>query len=362
MAKIFNFNEIKGIRVIDVSGRITDPAVKAKLGDQNIFRFNSYITWAKPFKLSVPTPPRGVDRINVYRRSTMRSNVDVDGPTYLYNGDEIYYGDSLTVSAVATDGYTNPSVNISSVSVKSDVSISVTAGTIKKYTVTFDLNGGEESDVPTSMVVEHGAIINMDTYQPPYRVDEDNYSYEFQYWEANGVEGSEFRITEDTHIVARYYRQAYPTWHYMKLSNTSWDIIPSPTGQQYTTVSGEIYKTNSKIMAVPTRFHTGTDGHMIMTGAEGDSTRFTMNKSGLVLDSGSSKYSSSGTGYYGNGFGYSLTASKGKITFYVWADRIQDDDKWYGNEAGQIFYLTSGHITLNAIEQFYSDPSENAIV
>lgn len=313
----------------------------------------------KQFTLTIPSLPTGVKSLTVTRTSSPLANASKGE---LSNDATIYYGDSLVVSAVATDGYTNPSVNISSVSVKSDVSISVTAGEIKKHTVTFDLNGGEESNVPTSMVVEHGAIINMEAYLPPYRVDEDNYSYEFQYWEANGVDGSEFRITEDTHIVARYYRQAYPTWHYMKLSNTSWDITPSPTGPYYTTVSGEIYKTNSKIMAVPTRFHTGTDGHMIMTGAEGDSARFTMNKAGIVLDSGSSKYSSSGTGYYGNGFGYSLTASKGKINFYVWADRIQDDDKWYGNEAGQIFYLTSGHITLNAIEQFYSDPSENAIV
>lgn len=141
MAKTFDFNAIKGIKLVDKSGKVKDEVVKSKLGDQNLFRFKEGIVWAKPFKLNFPTPPHA-SRVEISRTSTKRSLVEngliKSKDAYSQSSQEdIYYGDTLAIKGVSTsDAYTDPIVSLSQTTVTGDVDAIFIAGEHKSYNLT----------------------------------------------------------------------------------------------------------------------------------------------------------------------------------------------------------------------------------
>lgn len=324
------------------------------------------------YTVYMPALPTGVDSVVVSRIASEQgfpNQVIVSGGTNATVGFACK-GDTLSIAATALDCYETPTIRITNSKgeqtniVDGDMYVTIVAGTIKRYTVSFDLNGGVGS-IPNSFVVDCGTRIDVSGYGTPSRADDDNYTYTFSHWDIDGgTGGSDFEVHSDVVIRARYLAKRKPAWHTLNLINNSWDINVSPTGPTYTSVEGAIYKTNSNIRNVPTRFYTGKDGYMIMTGNAnlGNTVRYPINESGVVLGGSSNKYAVSSKNPYGYTFGYSLEATKGRITFTVHAQTFTDDNEEYWDDTTQKFYLTYGHITLNKIEQWYADTSENIIV
>lgn len=312
------------------------------------------------YKVYMPALPIGVESAVVTRVSS-----EVQAPTgVVVKGGKratagfVYKGDTIAISATAIECYESPTAILSSYKVTGDVQASVVAGSIKRYTVSFDLNGGV-GYAPAPFVVDCGTKINLDDYNldVPVRVEDSNYTYVFSHWDVIGNTGGYgFEVHNDIIITARYLAKRKPAWHTLNLINNSWNTTTSVT------------KTNANIRNVPTRFYVGDDGYINMVGDAlmGHAFYYTIGKkeSGKNYVGGSSNsYSASGkNSTYDGGFGYSLVANTGSITFSVWADKIVDTNKWYGSEPDQVFKLSEGHITLNKIEQYYADTSQNKVV
>lgn len=321
---------------------------------------------AKQYTLYVPRlPTSGVESVVINRTKSpsgqplgLIATAEPYADRYL-----IYEGDELEIVGQALSCYNDPAVSLTSYVANGDVYATMTAGSIKTYTVSFDLNGGLADDIPPPFVINCGTTLNLSDYQTPTRVEDSEFTYRFDHWETPSGEDM-FEVHEDVVIIARYYRTAKPKWYKLQLTNTSWDMTPTETGPSYSTVSFYMSKTNSSIRNAPTKFYTGTDGNMIMQGNEFsyNTVKYTFNEKGNVLGGGSNRYAASGKNYYGNGFGYSLEATSGKITFTAWADVFADGDAYYGNEPSQKYYPTSAHITLKSIDQLYADSSKNGIV
>lgn len=328
--------------------------------------YSDSLSGERQYTLYMPAlPTSGVEKVEVYRDESPSGK-----PTgLLATATEtpmrytVYDGDKLRIVGFGTAPcYNDPTVTLSSYEVKSDVYASIGVGSIKKYTVSFDINGGLASGI-SPFVVDCGTEVDVSGYDVPTRVEDNDFTYIFDHWETPSG-GNIFNVFEDVVVTARYYRTAKPKWYKLQLTNTSWDMTPTETGPSYSTVSFYMSKTNSSIRNAPTKFYTGTDGNMIMQGNEFsyNTVKYTFNEKGNVLGGGSNRYAASGKNYYGKGFGYSLEATSGKITFTAWADVFADGDAYYGNEPSQKYYPTSAHITLKSIDQLYADSSKNGIV
>jgi len=147
MAKTFDFNAIKGIKLVDKSGKVKDEAVKSKLGNQNLFRFKDGIVWAKPFKLYLPTIPDSPSsvKIKINRPTTKRSlattgqifYIDTASHVQTTNELNIYYEDTLTITGkTTTDFYKDPIVSLSEYTVTGDVYATIEAGERVSYKLT----------------------------------------------------------------------------------------------------------------------------------------------------------------------------------------------------------------------------------
>lgn len=300
--------------------------------------------------LFVPMLPIGVARAGVTIKESLCGNKGVViEATNIDQMVTVYEGDELEIFGVADVGYNNPIVSLSSNVVNGDVTAYITAGTKELFTVSFDLNGGTASGIPSQLVVEYGTTIYLDEYDTPYRSDDGTYSYLFDHWE-HPETGSSFTVYSDVVVVARYYRRGEPEW------------INIPINQSAdTTSSTNIY--NSSVKSVPTRFYTGTDGRIDLKGDGGYSygKYYTLNAGGGAVGGSSNSYSASGSNVYGAGFGYSLTANNGSITFSAWARSFQDDNEEYGTESTQVFSFSNGHITIVSVDQLIQN-SANGIV
>lgn len=93
--------------------------------------FGSAATWCKPYTLSMPPLPEGVASCVVQRLSsacTLGSAGELISAGSAASQATVYHGDTLSVSAVAADGYEDPVVSLSKTTVDDDVTVSVTAG------------------------------------------------------------------------------------------------------------------------------------------------------------------------------------------------------------------------------------------
>jgi len=91
-------------------------------------------TTVKSFKLTIGSKPTGVSSYTVSRISSAYGNGSLG---VLSNGATIYYGDVLNASATATTGYNNPTLNWASQTVTGNVSSTVTAGSVKSFTLSY---------------------------------------------------------------------------------------------------------------------------------------------------------------------------------------------------------------------------------
>ena len=93
----------------------------------------------KSFTLSYPAKPTGVSAYTITRSSSplkgATTGTIVNSPTSA-GSVTIYYGDKLSISATAATAYNTPTYKLSATTVTANISATVTAGSVKSYTLT----------------------------------------------------------------------------------------------------------------------------------------------------------------------------------------------------------------------------------
>ena len=135
-------------------GTNTVNTVKYNEQDVKQIVFNGSRAWAKPHTLAV-SKGRGVASITISRTSTLEPTASTGS---ISEGDTIFYGDVLTVSATAATGYLLDSYATSYTVSDDNTEISVTA-TPGYYTVSLDAITNASAYVNTSASSYSGSIV-----------------------------------------------------------------------------------------------------------------------------------------------------------------------------------------------------------
>lgn len=334
-------------------------------------------------------PTSGVENVEVYRDESPSGK-----PTgLLATATEtpmrytVYDGDKLRIVGVGTAPcYNDPTVTLSSYEVKGDVYASIEVGSIKKYTVSFDFNGGV--DGPAPFVVNCGATVYLDDIQVPYRSNDSNYSYRFEHWELDGSAVNSFDIYSDVVVVARYYRTAHtPIWQRIATlgdANTPYYLdapyVENNNGTK--TSSSKTYLISGVKAGVKTRFGVGYRGivnrnvysgptnglHITVNGTNTGYNFYVSfgsgtNDTSFVTDSSGLLKKSSTEAEYGKTQSITIQAVDGGVMFTGYAEGFKDSNDRYAvyeaQKGGAYYYYHDARVRLNYVDQ---DVSTNIIV
>ena len=111
------------------------------------------MVWRKPYTVTIPTAT-GVASITVTRSATESNCGQLTTPSTLTSTGAVLYGDTVSVSATAATGYNTPSVSFNSGvdnnnKVIGDVTLKVSRGSVKSYTLSYSTITGVTNQVVT---------------------------------------------------------------------------------------------------------------------------------------------------------------------------------------------------------------------
>lgn len=132
------------VTLTDIQSVVYNSTSKGKI-EPNIVKFGNSATWAKPYILTIPVLPLGVASCVVTRSSSYFTGVQTGAIATAGTSQRtstIYYGDNISVSANASTGYNNPTVNFRGGStswngVTSGATVEITAGAVKSFALSY---------------------------------------------------------------------------------------------------------------------------------------------------------------------------------------------------------------------------------
>ena len=288
----------------------------------------------------------------------------------------VYYGDELTIRATAASGYTTPAYGFmydldkggdSTITVGQDPYIEdliafVNPGVIKTYTVTFNLNGGTSSNIPTNKVVSHGTVLDMREYSSPTRASDNTYNYNFEYWDDDSGNSYQttFTITNNITLTARYQRTQYATVTNTYDINTSKTFTPGTSKADAKGISVSVPGLRKNIDTSLYDFH-GTIYMDPLSGASGEQVHYNIGTAENPKYTTNSYSGSSSNKYYPDAkLGYTITINSNSVSVTAYADSFTDYN-WAWSEGAQ-YAARSCTFNFGSIKQTYIPTNNNGIV